>query len=101
MANGPWLVKTILFLDLDKEFLNDRMVQVGGDHHESSAIRPNANCNVSTWNIVWDSAGRHARLAPPPPQHFSKPQNVADFTAQRGHFTGKLTEKKESKSLPV
>ncbi|KAL4335373.1 hypothetical protein GQ457_07G026920 [Hibiscus cannabinus] len=68
------------------------MIQVRGAHHESSATRPNANRNVSRRNIRWDAAGRHAGLVPPPPQHLSKPHNVADFTASskpRRHFPGK------------
>ncbi|KAK8707909.1 hypothetical protein V6N13_058960 [Hibiscus sabdariffa] len=82
-GDRQWALVTepVLFLGLDKELLKDGMVQVRRAHNESTATRSHADSNVSRRYIGRDTAGRHASLVPPPPQHLSEPHNVADFAA--------------------
>ncbi|KAL4308124.1 hypothetical protein GQ457_01G025770 [Hibiscus cannabinus] len=51
------VAEPVLFLRLDKEFLEYGMVQVRRPHHESPATRPDADRHVTRRHIRWNAAG--------------------------------------------
>lgn len=108
-GQGPVVGEAVLFLGLNQELLEDRVVQVRRAHDEPPAAAPHAYRHVSRRHVGRRRLGRSdARLPAPPLQHLADSDNVPDLVVgpsdHRSHFfpflfPGKRRKTRESEKF--